>query len=318
MIGTVARNILYPVPTSLRVRQRHVEAAQLDRVRESLARNYHQGWRARENYTPEGYESDLKTHLHLRLEKDRKLVVPWLDAARGLQGLKILEVGVGTGSSTIALAEQGARVVGIDIDEGALVVARDRLEVYGLQADLRALNVTEAAKAYAGDPPDMIVFFACLEHMTLDERLEAIPAMWSLLPRGGLLVIVETPNRLWYHDIHTAMMPYFLWLPDELALRYSRHSPRELFNERYREPTPEAMESFARQGRGFSYHELDLTLGRAETLRVVSSLSSFRGWRHHLRRRRRDRQFARFLRSVRPDLHEGFAEPWLDLAIVRE
>jgi S-adenosylmethionine-dependent methyltransferase len=114
------------------------------------------------------------------------------------------------------------------------------------------------------------------------------------------------------------MMPHFLWLPDELALRYSRHSPREVFNERYQEPTREAMESFARQGRGVSYHELDLTLGRAETLRVVSSLSSFRGWRHHLQRGRRDRQFAGFLRSLRPDLHEGFAEPWLNLAIMRE
>jgi S-adenosylmethionine-dependent methyltransferase len=186
-----------------------------------------------------------------------------------------------------------------------------------LKADLQLMNATQAATRYAADPPDMVIFFACLEHMTLDERLEALPALWSILPRDGLLVLVETPNRLWYTDQHTAWLPHFQWLPDELALRYSRFSPREVFKDRYKEPTPQAMLDFARQGRGVSYHELDLTIGRADSLRVVSSMSSFRGWRHQLRRPRRDRQFARFLRKLRPDLHEGFAEPWLDLVIAR-
>jgi 2-polyprenyl-3-methyl-5-hydroxy-6-metoxy-1,4-benzoquinol methylase len=318
MIRSIGRNILCPVPENVRMRQRSVADDQLEWIRESIACNYHQGWRSRENYTAESYEEDLRTHVSGRLEKDRRLVIPWLNAARPLEGLKILEVGAGTGSSSVALAEQGAKVTGIDTDEGALAVAQDRLDLYGLQADLRLMNVKDAPPKFAGDPPDMVVFFACLEHMTLDERLEALPAMWAILPRGGLLVIVETPNRLWHSDLHTAQLPFFHWLPDELALRYSRFSPREVFKDRYREPTPQALEDFARQGRGVSYHELEVTLGRVEALKIVSSLSSFRGWRHHFRRPARDRRFSRFLRSLRPGLHEGFAEPWLDVVIARE
>jgi 2-polyprenyl-3-methyl-5-hydroxy-6-metoxy-1,4-benzoquinol methylase len=317
VIKTLARKFLHPVPVSLATRQRRLSEQGLERLRDSLARNYYQGWRHPENYTADGYRADLHNHLLGRIEKDRRLVVPWLNAARPLQGMRILEVGAGTGSSTVALAEQGAHVVGIDIDEGALAVAADRLGAYGVEADLRFMNVIDAARTFASNPPDMIVFFACLEHMTLQERLEALPAMWSLLRSDGLLVIVETPNRLWYTDPHTSRLPYFHWLPDELALLYSRFSPREVFKDRYREPTPKALEDFARQGRGVSYHELDLTMGPVEGLKVISSLSSFRGWRHEPRRSWRDRRFARFLRTLRPEIHEGFSEPWLDLVIER-
>jgi S-adenosylmethionine-dependent methyltransferase len=318
MFRSAARNFLNPIPASMRARHRTLPGAKMERLRESIAHNYHRGWRARESYSAEAYERDLRQHLSGRLEKDRRVVLPWLQAARPLDGLRILEIGAGTGSSTVALAEQGARVIGIDIDEDALAVARDRLEVYGLEADLRNMNVTQAATAFAADPPDMVIFFACLEHMTVAERLEALPAMWSLLPRGGQLVVVETPNRLWYTDPHTSLLPFFHWLPDDLAFNYSRFSPREVFKDRYRELTPKAAEDFARQGRGVSYHEFDATLGRAESLRVVSSLSSFRGWRYHLRRPQRDRQFSGFLRALRPDLHEGFVQPWLDLILTRD
>ena len=44
-----------------------------------------------------------------RLVCDRMEVVPWLDATRSLRGVDILEIGCGTGVSTLALCEQGAR-----------------------------------------------------------------------------------------------------------------------------------------------------------------------------------------------------------------
>src|SRR6185295_3548288 len=59
----------------------------------------------------EGRE-DLAAHLEGRLRLDRMKVAPWLDATRPLRGCRILEIGCGTGSSTVALAEQGAEVTG--------------------------------------------------------------------------------------------------------------------------------------------------------------------------------------------------------------
>jgi protein-L-isoaspartate O-methyltransferase len=56
-------------------------------------------------------QSDLKGHLTGRLASFRSVVVPWLNATMPLEGKRVLEIGAGTGASTVALAEQGARVL---------------------------------------------------------------------------------------------------------------------------------------------------------------------------------------------------------------
>jgi SAM-dependent methyltransferase len=71
--------------------------------------------------TDEGH-ADLVDHLSGRLERDRATVVPWLDSIKPLSGLRVLEVGAGTGSSTVAIAEQGASVLATDVNERSLKV----------------------------------------------------------------------------------------------------------------------------------------------------------------------------------------------------
>ena len=67
-----------------------------------------------------------------RLAIARRHVVPWLDRARALQGCRVLEIGCGRGASTIALAEQGCQVTGVDVDQAALDEAKARCEKLGL------------------------------------------------------------------------------------------------------------------------------------------------------------------------------------------
>ncbi|HEY0029053.1 MAG TPA: hypothetical protein VGC35_14405 [Allosphingosinicella sp.] len=88
-------------------------------------------------------------------------------------------------------------------------------------------------------------------------------------------MIVETPNRLWFDDQQTALLPFFHWLPNELAFLYSKVSSREGFNDLYRTYNFCSKQHFLRLGRGVSYHELDLSIGPVENLDVVSSLRSF-------------------------------------------
>ena len=125
-------------------------------------------------YSPEDYLTDLHDHLNLRLTVDRLTVIPWLAAARPLQGQRILEIGCGTGSSTVALAEQGAKVLGIDIDDGALAVARDRCVAYGITAEFRSLNADRISETFGPGAFDAIIYFAALEHMTIAERLKSL------------------------------------------------------------------------------------------------------------------------------------------------
>jgi S-adenosylmethionine-dependent methyltransferase len=282
-------------------------------IRESLRTHYYQGWRSPEHYSSNGFAYHYGNQIRGRTRSDRWLIVPWLDAAKPLDGSSILEIGCGTGSSTVALAEQGARVVGVDVLGPALTVARDRCAVYEVSADFHCINANAIQETFTGQTFDFVIFFASLEHLTIGERLVALRDSWSLLPVGGLLVIVETPNRLWYYDGHTSLMPFFHWLPDELAFQYSRHSTRENFQELYRDATPEAVEHFLRQGRGVSFHEFDLAI--RPNLDVVSSLSTFHGLRYKPQRSPLERLYKTFLRRVYPTLHEGFCDDTLFLII---
>ncbi len=50
-----------------------------------------------------------------RLIYDRHEYVPWLNELRRLDGVRVFEIGCGTGSSIMALVEQGSEVAGIDV-----------------------------------------------------------------------------------------------------------------------------------------------------------------------------------------------------------
>jgi S-adenosylmethionine-dependent methyltransferase len=274
--------------------------------------------------SPPGYletdwgRRDLEHHLRARLETDRSVVVPWLASIADLRGARILEIGCGTGSSTVALAEAGAQVVGIDIEEPSMTVARDRCCAYEVSAEFAWANAADLPSSIRERPFDLIIFYASLEHMTVEERLRAMRTTWGMLPIGGLWSMIETPNRLWYFDSHTSLLPFFMWLPDDLAFQYSKFSERPRFNDLYREPTPEAVLHFLRRGRGVSFHEIELAMGRLRDLEVAGWLD----WRKTKTLRQRlqnarstEGQYRRFLRRVAPRVHEAFLQPRLDVVV---
>jgi 2-polyprenyl-3-methyl-5-hydroxy-6-metoxy-1,4-benzoquinol methylase len=304
----------YPKPrTHLSRNHRKISESDSERLRGSLEHNFYRGQRSRDRFSASGFANDMSDHMHARTESNRRLVVPWLDGVCGrLDGLRILEVGCGTGASAVAMAEQGAHVTGIDVDADALKVAEDRCQLYGLRARVQHLNAVDAGKRFSAGDFDIIILFASLEHMTMPERLTGLPGLWALLKPGARLAVVETPNRLWFHDHHTSLLPFFNWLPDDLAFAYSRFSGREQFKDDYRIPTEEKMHEFLRQGRGVSFHEFDVAIGTHE---VETSFSSYFGLRHTGLRSPRAARFKQTLRSVRPDLHDGWFEPSLDIML---
>src|SRR5438067_443122 len=149
----------------------------------------------RENYfgrCPEGYlespcgRNDLENQLTVRLHEDRTRIVPWLNSIRRLDGASVLEIGCGTGSSTVALAEHGAVVTALDIEESSLAVAQDRCRAYDVAATFHVANAADLPEGIRGRRFDLIIFYASLEHMTIEERLSAIEATWRMLPSRGL------------------------------------------------------------------------------------------------------------------------------------
>ena len=309
------------IPSHLRANFRTIHKEKIDLIETSLRKNYFVRSPGEYLSTERG-KNDLREHLFGRLDENRRMIIPWLDQAKPLRDATILEIGCGTGCSTVALAEQGAKVTAIDVDEGSLVVASERCRAYGLDVSFTQANATEVHELFSGRHFDYIIFYAALEHMTVEERMSAMRATWRMLSDGDLWCVIETPNRLWYYDAHTSLLPFHMWLPDELAFEYSQFSPRDNYRELYREYTDEAKLHFLRRGRGVSFHEFELTMKPLRELRIKSSLNvttKERGlWGGMKWRFSNERRYISLLRRIAPELHEGFLHSFLYLIIEKD
>lgn len=288
-------------------------------LRETILSKYF-GHMDRSFFETEAGRADLNNHLTGRLDMFRNTIVPWLAAHMSFPGARILEIGAGTGSSTVALAEKGAFVDAIDIDDKVLEVTETRARLHGLDnVRTHCSNATELQERFGDNEYDLIIFFASLEHMTHSERQASLRAAWSMLKPGALLSVFETPNRLWYYDGHTSLTPFFHWLPDEVAIDYSVMTPRDGFNSVFNVPRSNGPELLARWGRGISYHDFELAIGKLDASTFVS------GMQNHYRRLNLPwaaewgastaGQFHKFLCAAAPHVPPAFLEEELDILL---
>ncbi len=275
---------------------------------------------------------DMHDHLWRRQERVRLQIIPWLDSVMTLKNSHILEIGCGTGSATVPLAEQGASVVAIDIEPGSLTVARERCLLHRVNVEFREMNAQELVMSSKKETYDMIIFYASLEHMFLEERRKAIQQAWDRLVPRGFLTIIDSPNRLWYYDDHTSGVSFYHWLPDDLAFYYSSFSPIYNFKDKFRELNDKKIREFLRLGRGISFHDFELALKkRLSNFNVVSSLNAFLKkkmakaytiyslW-NKLRGRKTslNERYTALLMEHMPSIHEGFFQPYLNLIIQKK
>lgn len=195
----------------------------------------------------------------------RHVLVPWVNDVRPLAGARILEIGCGSGSGTVAFAERARSIVGVDIDPSGLAMAHERQRIHGLKnIALRQTTPDGLLEQIAGLPgdtaPDVVLFFAVLEHMTVSERIAALRATWHRLAPGGLIVVFDTPNRLTWSDLHTSLLPFFHTLPPELALLYAARSDRAAFRDDMARPEGDRHDRLARWGTGVGFQEFVLAL----------------------------------------------------------
>ena len=315
LLKTLAKKLLYSAPKEMQINHIDFSKEQINDLRKSLEKNYLDRGDTKSKLSQEEYNSAINGQLFARLDYNRNRIAPWLNSVKNLNGAKILEIGCGTGISTLALSEQGAQVTGIDVDEGALNVAKDRMKMAGFETDFHLMNADEIKGNFNSEKFDFIIYYAVLEHMTIKERLSSLKQAWDMLPEGGFLSVIETPNRLWYFDSHTAAMPFYDWLPDDLAFHYSKFSQRKSFQDSYKkEWNDENRINFARWGRGASFHEFEVSIAPLKNLNVESSLMQFEKTTF-LKSGFKGIRYIKFLKSLNKNLHSGFCNPYLDIIL---
>ena len=246
--------------------------------------------------------------------------VPWLEQVRPLTGLTVLEYGCGGGCVSSAFGPRAGRYIGLDIDAGEIRAAERLLAERGIDATLLAAppdRILAETAAFRGEV-DVFLCYAVLEHMTVDERLALLELARESVRDGGVIVVIETPNRLTPWDYHTSQLPFLNQLPDELALRYFDRSQRTDYVEALRSAPGDAAlrDRLTRWGRGVSYHEFELVFGDLSRHVVASSWEPALLPERNIHREELSLQ--RVLDQARPDLPPAFSRYWLDLILVPE
>jgi SAM-dependent methyltransferase len=247
-------------------------------------------------------------------------VIPWLSQFRRLSDSTVLEYGCGTGAVSCAFAPVVRRHIGYDIDAAAIALAQEHVRQHDADnVELRAVGTDEifdAVREHRGEP-NIVLLYAVIEHMTVSERLELLEVAREIVTDDGLIVVVETPNRLVWPDWHTSFLPFLSQLPDELAVAYADRSPRDDFREALRRAVEQGqeagLEALTRWGRGASFHEFELVFGDL-TRHVLAGgfdpvLSPERAVRWE------ELALARELERVRPDIAPAFGRYWIDLIL---
>jgi len=236
-----------------------------------LCGTYFPGVKFNVDYSEEWHRKEFDFQLHVRMQQAELVFMPWINESIDLAGKNILEIGCGTGSSTVAIAKRANKVIGCDISKDSLSANQKRLECMKItNVDYFKLNDNWLTTPNVELPVDLsninvVVCYALLEHLLIEERLNLLSYLWKNLKSESILITFETPNRLASIDWHTSQTLFAQILPDNLCAHYySRSNANNLkfiAKNQYSQLNSKEIESVYRLGVGVSFHEFELAIG---------------------------------------------------------
>ncbi len=126
------------------------------------------------------------------LHRINPLRLDWIDrTVEGLDGKKVVDVGCGGGILSEAMAARGAQVLGIDLGDKALGVARLHKLESGACVDYRLI----AAEALATELPGAFDVVTCMELIEHVPDPAALVTACATLAKPGGVVAISTINR---------------------------------------------------------------------------------------------------------------------------
>jgi 2-polyprenyl-3-methyl-5-hydroxy-6-metoxy-1,4-benzoquinol methylase len=125
-------------------------------------------------------------------------------ALASLEGAKVLEFGCNYGATSIVLATLGARVVGVDIDDFVVTVARENVARYGMSDRVELVAYEDTSRlSFSNATFDHVVCNGVLEYVGADSLRDVQREIDRVLRPGGLIFVAGTSNRLAPKEIHS-------------------------------------------------------------------------------------------------------------------
>lgn len=117
-----------------------------------------------------------------------------------LRGKRALDLGCGTGTNAIYLAQAGLDVVGVDFSSKAIAVARVKANSAGVKAEFHVGDVTRLE--FLCDPFDFVLDIGCF-HSIEPSRRQPYAAGLARLTRPGALFMLYafSPRKLLLRDV---------------------------------------------------------------------------------------------------------------------
>lgn len=133
-------------------------------------------------------------------------------------GIKVLDIGGGTGKLACQFVKEGAEVTMVDKSQGMLNTAKGRCEMDWVEA--LAENLPFAAESF-----DLVVSVDALHHF--QEREEALMEMVRVLKRNGSIAILDLERQYWF----TRLICLGERLIGEKSVFYNAFELEEIFRE---------------------------------------------------------------------------------------
>jgi len=107
-------------------------------------------------------------------------------------GSKVLEIGCGTGTMAVLAAQAGAEVVGFDVSDAMLEVARSKIDASGMSGRIRLEEMGVSGMDKFPDASfDLVMSTLVFSELSVDERTYALRHAYRILEPGGQLAITD-------------------------------------------------------------------------------------------------------------------------------
>jgi SAM-dependent methyltransferase len=134
---------------------------------------------------------------------------------------RALDLGCGTGTNTIFLAQRGFTVIGVDFSAKAIAIARAKARRANLAIDFHVADVSRLDSL--SDPFDFVLDIGCLHGVDLARRAQAIAHIARLTRPGGAFMLYAFSPRSAHESAHLLQIRNVGIAPDDVIAMCASH-----------------------------------------------------------------------------------------------